>query len=146
MVEVSGDGPREVVEALGQAALRAVGLPEAELSVLLCDDALIRELNAKWRGVDAPTDVLSFPQVQGAPQDGDVLGDVVISMETAARHAAEVGHALADEVCVLLVHGLLHLLGHDHHATDEARKMAAEEARVLAALGLHARSLLSRAG
>ena len=96
-----------------------------ELSVALCDDEHIRALNKEWRGKDSATDVLSFP----ADSFGDVvvLGDCVISVDTARRQAAEVGHGLLDECRVLLVHGLLHLCGFDHEEGDAA---AAEMARV----------------
>lgn len=87
-----------------------------ELSLVLCTDAHIRSLNSQWRGMDKATDVLSFPQ--GDP-DLVVLGDLVISLETAERQAMERGYALRDEVRVLLVHGLLHLMGYDHEGKKE---------------------------
>jgi probable rRNA maturation factor len=117
------DDAQRVLELLGRAG--------AELSVVLCDDAFIRPLNAQWRDRDAATDVLSFPQ-----DDPMLLGDVVISVQTAARQATELGHPLEAELRVLLVHGVLHLLGHDHHDDDGAQRMRAEEARLLAALGV----------
>lgn len=123
---------------MAEAILEAVGEERAELSVLLTDDARIRELNREHRGKDEATDVLSFPQVEdefllsGAPR---ILGDVVISMETAARQAESIGHSLAAEVRRLLIHGVLHLLGHDHvHGGHQARKMKQEEARIERAL------------
>lgn len=121
--------------------LAAIERPKAELSVLLCDDEFIRGLNAQWRQKDTPTDVLSFPM-----GDDDVLGDVVISLDTAARQAAERGHDLHTELRVLLVHGLLHLCGHDHEAPGEDAEMAAEEDRLLVALGVAGGGLVSRAG
>jgi rRNA maturation RNase YbeY len=115
-----------------------------ELSVLLCDDARIRELNKEWRQKDAPTDVLSFPQDQ--PLDGApllLLGDVVISIETAARQAQERGHSLLDELRILLVHGLLHVLDYDHELGPEASKeMEDEENRIVAALGWQSKGLI----
>lgn len=120
------------LEADGQRLLDALGLGECELSVVLGDDPFVQELNAQWRHVHAPTDVLSFPQ-----DERPVLGDVVIGTETAARQAAELGHALEVEVRVLLVHGLLHLLGHDHERGDgPAGAMRSEESRLLAVLGI----------
>jgi probable rRNA maturation factor len=120
------------LEADGQRLLEALGLGECELSVVLGDDAFVQELNARWRHVHAPTDVLSFPQ-----DDRPVLGDVVIGTETAARQAAEHGHALEVEVRVLLVHGLLHLLGHDHERGEGlAGAMRGEETRLLAVLAI----------
>lgn len=123
--------------------LLAAGRPsllDAELSVLLCDDARIHALNREWRRVDAPTDVLSFPQ-----DDEVTLGDVVISTDTAARQAAEQGHPIDRELRVLLVHGVLHLLGHDHREPGEAARMREEEERLLSALGGRGGGLVSRA-
>lgn len=144
--------PDKLVE-LGDRLLELLGQPEAELSVLLCDDAQIQELNEQWRGKDAPTDVLSFPQQEAlAPgqlaeaSEGAVLGDVVISVETAARQADELGHSLELELAVLLVHGVLHLLGHDHEPPADPAAMRAEEVRLLGALGLDsAAALIARA-
>ena len=139
------DGPLELVH-LAEQLLVLVDRPEHELSILLCDDPTIRELNRTWRATDAATDVLSFPQGE-APQAGPVvLGDVVISLDTAARQAAERGHATEVERSVLLVHGLLHLLGHDHHEPDERATMEAEEMRLLTAIGLQAAGLVGRSG
>jgi probable rRNA maturation factor len=137
------------LEDLGARALVAVARPQAELSIVLCDDSFIMPLNRDWRGKDAPTDVLSFAQQEGAGiLDGDpVLGDLVISLDTAARQAAALGHTLDQEVAVLLVHGLLHLLGFDHeHDPAEAEVMRAEERRVLDHLGLDGHGLVERAG
>ena len=104
-----------------------------ELSVALCDDGHIRALNKEWRGKDSATDVLSFP----ADSFGDVvvLGDCVISIDTARRQAQEVGHGLLDECRVLLVHGLLHLCGFDHETGDvEAAEMSRVEDELLGLL------------
>lgn len=131
---------RDARRLLRALAEREPGLAEAELSVVLCDDPFIQDLNRAWRKVDAPTDVLSFPQ-----DDPVTLGDVVISVDTAARQAAEQGHPLARELRVLLVHGLLHLLGHDHHTPAEAARMRAEEERLLAGLDGRGEGLVLRA-
>jgi rRNA maturation RNase YbeY len=122
-------GARRVLEALRR--------PEADLSILLVSDPEMRRLNRRWRGKDRPTDVLAFAQAEGAgvPPDG-LLGDVVISVDTARRQARERGHSLSDEAEHLLVHGVLHLLGYDHErSVAEARRMQRREralARVLA--------------
>jgi probable rRNA maturation factor len=124
------------LEAVAAKVLRAFGLDEAELSIVLCDDAFIHPLNRDWRGKDRPTDVLSFAQREGeeADEDDPVLGDVVISLETAARQADERGHPLGHELRVLLVHGICHLLGYDHEEDDEAEEMEALERDLLAEL------------
>lgn len=130
-----GDPDPSIQTALHDAAARAlaaVGRAGAELSLLLVDDAEIRALNAQWRGKDSATDVLSFPS--GGPEGlpVDVLGDVVISVDTARRQAAERGHSVEVELRVLLAHGLAHLLGHDHGDPAQAAAMAAVEAALLA--------------
>jgi probable rRNA maturation factor len=107
---------------------------DAELSVALVDDAEIHRLNAQYRRIDKPTDVLAFAMREGDGADvhPDVLGDVVISLDTAAREAAARGAALADEVRVLLTHGVLHLLGYDHERSPaEARRMFARQRQLL---------------
>lgn len=125
--------PVKPVREDARALLRALGLQKAELSIVLCDDPFIHALNREWRGKDAPTDVLSFPM-----EEGDLLGDVVISVETAARDATPIR--------VLLVHGLLHLLGYDHETGDEdAAEMRAKENELLVALGEPPSGLVDRA-
>jgi rRNA maturation RNase YbeY len=117
---------------LGRAARRLLAglrLPAAEVSILLVSDREMRTLNHRWRGKDRPTDVLAFAQREGAGGAPDgVLGDVVISVDTARRQAAERGHGLGHEGERLLIHGLLHLLGYDHErSTREARRMHRRE-------------------
>ena len=126
----------EVLRERAKRALRAIGHRASELSVALVDDDEIAGLNATWRDKPRPTDVLSFSLVEGehSAHRGELLGDVVISVETAARQAAERHRSLDEVVARLLVHGVLHLIGHDHEADDEARRMAAEERRVWKAL------------
>jgi len=121
------------VGRIGRRLLAALRLPDAELSVLLVSDAVIHRLNRDWRGKDRPTDVLSFSQLEGegAPPGG-LLGDVVISVDTARRQAGARGVSLASESERLLIHGLLHLLGYDHEGSPaEARRMQRRE-RLLA--------------
>ena len=114
------------------------------LSLLLTDDAGIAALNREHRGVDAPTDVLSFPQFDhlaaAAPPAAGLplmLGDIVVSMPRAAEQARRYGHARSREFGFLLVHGLLHLLGYDHETADDAAAMEARQEAVLQSLGLH---------
>ena len=116
---------------------------EIELSVVLSSDAYIRGLNCDWRGKDAATDVLSFPQGDGA---GGLLGDLVISIETAERQAAERRHSLQTEMRVLMVHGLLHLLGYDHETGElDSEEMREAEIRVLERLGWGTQGLIAAA-
>ena len=123
---------RRLLRSRASRVLRALGHARSELSVALVDDARMRELNAGYRGRDRPTDVLSFSLVEGegAEHRGRLLGDVVIGVETAARQARERRRGLDAEVARLLIHGTLHLLGHDHERDDEARLMRAEERRL----------------
>lgn len=103
---------------------------EAELDVSLVGDREMQVLNRDYRGKDRPTDVLAFAMREGdaVPQAGDILGDVVISLDTAARQASERGIGVADEVRTLLIHGVLHLLGYDHEVSaNESRRMKAKE-------------------
>ncbi len=120
-------------------ALRHCDEPEeTELSVMFVDDAEIRELNARWRGIDKPTDVLSFP-LRGSGEiaaQAPQLGDIVVSVETARRQAAEYGHSLEREIGFLLVHGLLHLLGEDHETPEQDARMRARQRELLGVWGL----------
>ena len=115
-----------------------LGFSDSEISIVVMDDPGIHELNLTWRSKDKPTDVLSFPQAEGKVKPGDFvpcLGDVVISADTAARQAETIGHSLEDEYRRLLVHGVLHLLGHDHvHGGHQARIMKEQENRLLEVL------------
>jgi probable rRNA maturation factor len=142
---------REFTRTLRREAkslLVILDLGAAELSIILTDDGAIRQLNRDFRGKDAPTDVLSFPQVDGA-FDGSLparnpitdapsplpLGDIVISVDTARRQAAALRQPAADRLRTLLIHGLLHLLGYDHErSSSAARRMFARERELAARL------------
>ena len=115
-----------------QRLLRAIGEGKSELSVALVDDPEIKDLNTEWRGRPQATDVLSFSQVDEQSMAGRprLLGDVVISVETAAAQAALLHRGLNERVIRLLIHGLLHLVGHDHEEDEEAKAMIAEERRL----------------
>ena len=108
----------------------------AEVSVCLADDARLRALNLRWRGVDTPTNVLSFPS---APLDrsgeGPTLGDIALAYETLKREAEDLDVPLADHYRRLIAHGFLHLIGYDHQTDEEAERMEALETRILARLG-----------
>jgi len=122
-----------IVKTAVLAAAKAVSTPRAELAIVLCDDSAIRALNRKWRGQNAPTDVLSFP----APAPGKnqpaspYIGDIVIAYETTAREAAAEGKPFKHHLAHLAVHGLLHLLGYDHQSDREAQKMERVERAIL---------------
>lgn len=133
------------VEALARRAAeatmarRAPGTPgHVSADLLLSDDAAVRAMNRAWRGQDKPTNVLSFPAppqplLPGCPRH---LGDVALAYETVAREATAEGKSLADHASHLVVHGLLHLLGHDHEREADAVAMEREEAAILASLGI----------
>jgi probable rRNA maturation factor len=104
----------------------ALDLAGVELSVALVDDAAIHALNRDYRHKDKPTDVLAFPMQEGGPfEPGALLGDVIVSIDTARRQAAKRRRPLLDEVTMLLAHGLLHLVGYDHQTDAEEREMKA---------------------
>jgi len=133
--------PRVDVKLLrerARKALAALGHARSELSLTLTDDAGIAELNQAWRARRGPTDVLSFSLVEGdhAEHRGALLGDVVIGLPQAARQARAAHRGLDRELAVLAIHGILHLLGHDHEDDDEARVMQAEERRLRREVGL----------
>jgi probable rRNA maturation factor len=127
-----------VRRAIAQAAaIEGTADPAAEVSVLLCDDAVIGALNARWRGRDEPTNVLSFP----APPAGDPaapahLGDIAIACETVIREAQEQDRSVSQHLAHLAVHGFLHLLGYDHMTEGEAERMEQLEREILASLGI----------
>jgi probable rRNA maturation factor len=109
----------------------------AEISLCLTDDAQMRGLNARWRGMDRPTNVLSFPTVSlDRIGEAPVLGDIALAYETLAREAKESGQKLADHYRHLVAHGFLHLLGYDHQTGEAAERMEELEKRILARLGV----------
>jgi probable rRNA maturation factor len=129
-------GLARLVRETVAATLSAAGQERdmAEVSLVLCGDAEIQSLNRRWRGKDAPTNVLSFPAGGDTPPGVPrLLGDVVLAYETVSREAAAQGKPLAHHVRHLIVHGVLHLLGHDHEDDRrEARRMESLERRILA--------------
>lgn len=145
----------EVGELLAGACRRALeqeGWTDAEVSVVLTTDEEIRELNLEYRGIDSPTDVLSFPLWENgdpgqvidpdtasrsvAPGEPVALGDIVISLPRAVAQAEEYGHSLRRELAFLTVHGTLHLLGYDHVTQELEKTMRAKEEAILASLDL----------
>jgi probable rRNA maturation factor len=130
----SRDVKLKSLRTTAQRLLEAAGHPDAVLSITLVGDAAIRKLNREYRGKDRATDVLSFPLGDAAQQQ--LMGDVVISVATAKRQAAEYDATLQREMERLLIHGILHLLGHDHHRRDERARMEREERRLARAIGM----------
>ena len=128
--DLAGTGlSKPVLARFLMRAKAAVGL-DGEVHVLLADDATLRRLNKTFRGKDKATDVLSFPAGPstvffGEPDGPELAGDLAISLETASRQAKRFGHTLKEEVCILLLHGLLHLAGYDHE--QDTGEMAARE-------------------
>jgi len=123
--------PARVITRLGDAMLAALELPRAELSVLLTDDGEIHRLNREHRQKDKPTDVLAFAMDENVPDPAGILGDVVISLDTAERQARARRRPLLEEVRFLLAHGVLHLIGYDHAEPAEKREMVAMTRRLV---------------
>jgi probable rRNA maturation factor len=135
--------------AIAAAAASSPGFRRrsAELSVLLCDDETIAALNGRWRGQEKATNVLSFPALpfQGAELSEPVpdrvpqrvpLGDIAIACETLVREAGESGKSVSDHFSHLVVHGFLHLIGHDHEVDDDAERMERLERDILVRIGV----------
>ena len=110
------------IRKTAQALLNALDSPDSELSILITDDSEIAQLNLQYRNRKGPTNVLSFPMHEGdfSEVSPEMLGDVVISAETAAREGKELGFSFAQRLNFLLVHGLLHLFGYDHEIGEDA--------------------------
>jgi probable rRNA maturation factor len=125
--------PRKIRRA-GQRILADLALPDAELSILLVDDAHIRELNRRYLQRDKPTNVLAFPMRKGkyATLHPHLLGDLVISVETAQRQSRRFGLNPMQMIVLLMVHGILHLIGYEHEGTKKgAREMAMKQRELL---------------
>jgi probable rRNA maturation factor len=131
------DGIEKAISKSAEETLKLENIKDCEVSIVLMDDPEIQRLNAIYRKVDAPTDVLAFAMREG--EDGDlnveILGDVVISIPTAERQANEFGHSLEAELSLLVTHGVLHLLGYDHAERDEADVMQEKQKEVVYSLG-----------
>lgn len=137
------EGWPEALDARADEAVRAAlkaAKPKiagaAELSIVLTDDAEQQELNRNWRGMDKPTNVLSFPQIEPFGPVTGILGDIILARETLEREAVEQGVGLEDHFTHLVVHGFLHILGYDHIEEDEALAMEGLETQILASLGV----------
>lgn len=128
----------DIVEHAVATALQHQHAPsDADLTIVLSDNEQLHELNLEWMDVDAPTDVLSFPSEEIDPETGNrYLGDILISVERAAEQATMAGHSVEAEVQLLAVHGVLHLMGHDHAEMEEKARMWQAQAEILTILGL----------
>jgi len=125
------DVVRKAIEAASTFESRA-----GELALMLTDDATIQQFNAQWRGMDKPTNVLSFP-ASGAASEQDVhLGDIAIAFETVAREAEAENKTFYDHLAHLAIHGYLHLIGFDHETDEEACRMESLETRILSSLAI----------
>jgi probable rRNA maturation factor len=130
---------RQLAEEAVAAAARRSGTASGAVTVVLSDDDSVQALNGQWRGRDRPTNVLSFPAgplPPGAEDQPGPLGDIVLARQTLEREAADEGKPLEHHFAHLVVHGFLHLVGHDHETDDEAEAMEALERLVLADLAI----------
>jgi probable rRNA maturation factor len=131
-----------VVDFLTGAILKALKISgyseNAEVSLVFVDDEYIQELNQQYRGMDGPTDVLSFAMLEGEPIAGGekdvILGDVVISVQAVDRQAIEFGQSFLREASYLAIHGVLHLLGYDHQEEDKRKIMRLKEEEIISSL------------
>ena len=137
-IEAEFPFPEKLLENAAHAALEHESESlDADLSIILTDDARLHELNLKYLNVDAPTDVLSFPASETDPETGArYIGDILISVPRARSQAEVAGHPLEAEVQLLVVHGILHLLGHDHARAKEKARMWKAQIEILKRLGL----------
>ncbi len=127
--------PTDLVAAATQVLTSHEVEAGSGMTIVITDDDSVADLNRQFRGIDAPTDVLSFP-MDSMPGDAPYLGDLVIAYPYASAQAAQEGHALADSLKLLVVHGTLHLLGYDHGDADERAEMWAAQEAALIALGV----------
>jgi probable rRNA maturation factor len=139
-VRVDGDWPADVAVLMHtvSAVLAHQGISAAQAAVIITGDELLHDLNRRYRGVDAPTDVLAFPDDERGPFGGQprYLGDVLISYPRAEEQAAAAGHSTLAELQLLVVHGLLHLLGYDDEEENERARMWAAQEEILDGLGV----------
>ncbi len=136
-VELIRDAARAALSHFIQGGTSGKNTANDDLTVVLTDDAHLRQLNRDYLGIDSPTDVLSFPASETDPETGTYyLGDVLISIPRAQAQAQEAGHSLESEVQLLVVHGVLHLLGYDHAKKGEKSRMWSAQAGILKSIGL----------
>lgn len=127
----------DILERAAKAALLQQSIPEVDLTLVLTGDAQVQALDRDFLGKDATTDVLSFPAGETDPETGRrYLGDIIISVPRAEAQSNSAGHSLEAELSLLVVHGVLHLLGHDHAGKEEKNRMWAAQSEVLTRLGI----------
>ncbi len=127
----------DILERAAKGALLQQSAPDADLTLVLTGDTQIQVLDRDFLGKDAPTDVLSFPACETDPETGRrYLGDIIISVPRAEAQSIAAGHSLEAELSLLVVHGVLHLLGHDHAGAEEKARMWAAQSEVLTRLGI----------
>ncbi|MEW6502766.1 MAG: rRNA maturation RNase YbeY [Chloroflexota bacterium] len=135
--------PEELVAKVSRAVLDHTRVKkEVETTIVLAGDETLRELNSLHLGIDAPTDVLSFPADEFDPDEQmTYIGDVIISIPRAKEQARVAGHPLENEISLLIVHGILHLLGYDHDNEERKAVMWKKQAEILTNLGIHINQL-----
>jgi rRNA maturation RNase YbeY len=131
------------VDKIVEQTLRAVGVKKAEISIAFVGDAEMKRLNKEWRGKNCVTDVLSFDYrsrktpIEKTPKNAEIFGEIIISYPQAARQAGEGGHSVGEEIKMLLVHGLLHLVGYDHEKSlKEAKEMEGLQHKIIKLLSI----------
>lgn len=137
------DADRETLEPLFALAVECTllhfALPRPSVNIVISDDEELQALNKQWRGLDRPTDVLSFAEQEGAPLTSlspkTFLGDIIISAERATAQGRDLGHGTVREMTFLVVHGLLHLLGYDHMEPEEEWEMLAMQREIMEEIG-----------
>jgi probable rRNA maturation factor len=139
--EIKKGVEREEIRTLVQSVFKHLKLPpNAGLSIQVSSDKILHQFNLEYLGIDAPTDVLSFPADFDDPEtEGHYYGDILLSYEKAAAQAEAGGHPVIEEVKLLIVHGMLHLLGYDHSTDIEKQEMWSLQDQVLTALDIQAR-------
>lgn len=129
-----------LVKAVTDTLLHQKLNPNVEVAIVIEDDAYIQALNKQYRGIDKPTDVLSFPYDGADPDSGqDILGDILIAYPKAAQQAKENGHPVMDELILLVVHATLHLLGYDHETEEDKKDMWLLQNNILESMEVTAR-------
>jgi probable rRNA maturation factor len=139
-VQIDPDYQPEIAEVIVERAAREtiqhVAALDSDFTLVLTSDAYILGLNREFRGVDAPTDVLAFPTSEKDPETGRLYcGDIIISVQTARAQAIAGNHPIEEEISLLVVHGVLHLLGYDHDTPQQKNKMWTTQSAILEQLG-----------